>query len=272
MSWARPDAWTGWGGAVQASETHTEERAGSVVLVDDDALFRDTLAHNLEGAGFQVRVFSDGTQALQHLESAEDVGVVLLDWRMPGLSGLEVLRRLRRSREDLPVVFLTALGAPFYEETALLDGAVDYIEKSRTFRIIERRVRAILDRGRATATEMPAAEREHVGRLTMFPASCRADWDGVRVDLTPAEFAIVHHLASRAGDDVPYQSLYAAVRGPAFVAGANAEGFRTNVRAFVRRIRQKFVALDPAFDAIRNFAGFGYRWEEGGGPDLDDDG
>lgn len=240
------------------------EGANSVVLVDDDALFRDTLAHNLEGAGFQVRTFPDGAQALAHLESAGDVGVVLLDWRMPGLSGLEVLRRLRHLREDLPVVFLTALGAPFYEETALLDGAVDYIEKSRTFRIIERRVRAILDRRQVSVAEAPAPEREQVGRLTLFPASCRADWDGVRVDLTPAEFTIVHHLASRAGGDVPYQALYAAVRGPGFVAGSNAEGFRTNVRAFVRRIRQKFTAIDPAFDAIRNFAGFGYRWDEGG--------
>lgn len=257
---------TGWstGDVPESDMSALAEQAGAVVLVDDDALFRDTLAHNLAGAGFLVRAFSDGAQALTHLEEATDVGVVLLDWRMPGLSGLEVLRRLRQTREDLPVVFLTALGAPFYEETALLDGAVDYIEKSRTFRIIERRVRAILERGRSPTPE-PAAETERIGRLTLYPVSCRAEWENNRVDLTPAEFSIVRHLATRAGDDVPYQALYAAVRGPGFIAGSNAEGFRTNVRAFVRRIRQKFVALDPSFDAIRNFAGFGYRWDESDG-------
>lgn len=67
-------------------------------------------------------------------------------------------------------------------------------------------------------------------------------------------------LAEREGKDVSYREIYNAVKGEGFIAGAGMEGYRANVRALVKRIRQKFKDVDPDFTALENYPGFGYRW------------
>ena len=91
----------------------------------------------------------------------------------------------------------------------------------------------------------------------------RAFWRGEQVDLTLTEYTIVAYLASRPGEDVTYRQIYDLVRGKDFVAGYGAEGFRANVRAFIKRIRKKFRDLDENFEHIENYPGFGYRWHGG---------
>ena len=75
---------------------------------------------------------------------------------------------------------------------------------------------------------------------------------------------VVGHLAARSGTDPRYRELYDVVRGENFVAGAGSNGYRANVRTFIRRIRRKFREVDEDFDEIENFPGFGYRWRAGG--------
>ena len=74
------------------------------------------------------------------------------------------------------------------------------------------------------------------------------------------EFRLVAQLALKSGEDVSFRELYDLVHGKDFVAGRGAEGYRTNVRNFIKSIRKKFRDVDPDFDEIRNFADFGYRW------------
>lgn len=88
----------------------------------------------------------------------------------------------------------------------------------------------------------------------------RIDWRGASVSLTLGEYAIVERLRRQPEHDVSYRELYDVVRGHGFHAGTGEDGYRVNVRAFVKRIRQKFREVDPAFDAIENFPGYGYRW------------
>ena len=95
-----------------------------LVLVDDDDLFREALGLNLIDEGYQVTSFSNGRDALAYLEGGDAADVVLLDWRMPNLTGLEVLRRLRNAKITTPVIFLTVLSDDIYEEAALDSGAV----------------------------------------------------------------------------------------------------------------------------------------------------
>ena len=71
---------------------------------------------------------------------------------------------------------------------------------------------------------------------------------------------MVHCLASRAGHDISYRELYDMVHGKGFVAGPGADGYRSNVRTFIKRIRRKFKEIDSGFDGIENYPGFGYRW------------
>jgi two-component system response regulator ChvI len=88
----------------------------------------------------------------------------------------------------------------------------------------------------------------------------RAIWAGKTIDLTLTEFKILVRLVDKAWQDVSYRDIYDLVHGKNFVAGHGAEGYRANVRTFIKRIRKKFRDIDPDFDHIQNYAGFGYRW------------
>ncbi|HYD99204.1 MAG TPA: response regulator transcription factor [Alphaproteobacteria bacterium] len=242
----------------------------TIVLVDDDDLFRESLGQNLLDAGFTVIDCPTGQQALDYLLDGGKVDLVILDWKMPEMNGIEVLRRLRGAKIEAPAIFLTALTDQIYEEAALTTGAVDFIEKSRSFAILLKRVMLILGgpKGQAAASAAaPAAAAPvedgntvHHGKLALQTDTSRAFWDGRQVDLTLSEFKIVQHLAGRAGRDVSYREIYDIVRGKGFVAGTGDEGYRANVRTAVKRIRQKFRDLDDQFDQIENYPGFGYRW------------
>jgi len=94
----------------------------------------------------------------------------------------------------------------------------------------------------------------------------RASWRNTEVGLTATEFRIVDHLATRAGQDVRYRELYDIVHGEGFAAGSGDMGYRVNVRSFIKRIRQKFLAVDAEFAQIENYLGFGYRWSDQDNP------
>src|SRR3546814_3002126 len=95
--------------------------------------------------------------------------------------------------------------------------------------------------------------------LLLYFVSARAAWNCAQVELTHGEFKVVHLLAQRIGRDVGYREIYDAVRGAGFEAGQGPDGYRANVRAMVKRIRQKFRDIDPDFDDIETYPGFGYR-------------
>jgi two-component system response regulator ChvI len=232
-----------------------------LVLVDDDDLFRESLGLNLVDEGYRVTSFDNGSDALAYLEGGGSADVVLLDWRMPNLTGLEVLHRLRRAGVNTPVIFLTVLSDDIHEETALEGGAVDFIDKSRRLTILLKRLELITEGMRSTADPDPQpATSIRLGLLELKFDTKRALWAGREIDLTLTEFRIVRLLAEKAGQDVGYREIYDLAHGKDFIAGAGAEGYRANVRTFIKRIRKKFRGADPGFDHIGNYAGFGYRW------------
>ena len=231
-----------------------------VLIVDDDALLRESLEQNLIDSGFVVSGFSKGQDALDHFSGEASGDLMLLDWKMPEMNGIEVLKHLRARKIDVPVVFLTVLSDQIYEEAALLGGAVDFVEKSRSFAILRRRMELILDRHLPDRSGQTTNGELEIGELQLDPSSSRALWRGARVDLTLTEFKIAHHLASRAGTDIRYREIYDLVHGEGFVAGAGDDGYRSNVRTFIKRIRQKFRDVDGSFEAIATYTGFGYRW------------
>jgi two-component system response regulator ChvI len=243
----------------------------SVIVVDDDPLFRESLAHNLADSGFAVTVYSDGPTALAQIGAkvaaqngagaASVADLVLLDWRMPSMSGIEVLRRLRKTDANLPIIFLTALSDQVYEEAALIGGAVDFVDKSRSFAILLRRINLILDGAKGgRAADKADAATNVIGDLVLRVDNGRALWKGRELPLTVTEFEIVRMLAGKPGGDVGYREIYDVVHGAGFYAGMGPGGYRANVRAFIKRIRQKFRDVDRSFDRIENYAGFGYRW------------
>ena len=236
-----------------------------IMVVDDDESFRESLVVSLEELGYDVSAFAYGPAALDHLAAGGRADVILLDWRMPGMSGLEVLRNLRRAGNATPVIFLTVLSEDIYEEAALEGGAVDFIDKSRRLSILIKRLRLIAEGSRPTSdgNGRQVTDVLHIGHLELRFDINRASWAGTPIDLTLTEFKIVALLALRTGEDVSYREIYDLVHGKNFVAGYGDEGYRANVRTFIKRIRKKLREVDSEFEHIHNYAGFGYRWIAG---------
>ncbi len=249
-----------------------------ILLVDDDELFRESLSMNLADAGFAVSEAETGAAALALLAAPPLPDLVLLDWKMPGMNGIEALRRMRENGLTLPVIFLTALSNQIYEEAALQGGAVDFVEKTRSFGILLKRINLILAGAKgaktagavgpasAKAAETPGLRR--IGGLELRRDSHRAFWNGREVPLSVTEFKMVELLVTETGRDVSYRALYDLVHGDGFAAGYGEEGYRGNVRAFMKRIRRKFRELDENFDEIESYSGFGYRWRKPSSPDA----
>ena len=233
-----------------------------IVFVEDDLLFRDALIRNLEDSGFEVRDFESGETALEYFESGGPADVVILDWKLPGIAGIELLQKMGAKEKGIPVIFLTSLGDQVYEETALLNGASDFIEKSRSYSILLSRITGVLNRKDDLVKPELKDDNQKVvcGELTLSTDSNRAFWKDTKVDLTLAEFKIVYLLAMNKDKDVPHREIYDNVRGPGFVAGDGTEGYRANVRTFIKRIRQRFREVDENFNRIQTYSGFGYRW------------
>ncbi len=233
-----------------------------VTVIDDDDLFRESLCRNLKCQGFIVTDHPDGPSGLESLLNKAECDLILLDWKMPEMNGLEVLQRMREADLQAPVIFLTALTDQIYEESALLHGAVDFIDKSRSFTILLKRIELIKGR-RGGAVGHEDHRVLQVGRLELDAASHRARWKGRELNLTVNEYAIVERLATHEGRDLRYRELYDTIRGEGFAAGIGDHGYRANVRAFIKRIREKIRTVDPEFSSIENFPGFGYRWRNG---------
>jgi two-component system, OmpR family, response regulator ChvI len=232
-----------------------------ILLIDDDDEFRESLSLNLMDEGFAVTTFANGPSALEHVAAGESADVILLDWRMPGMNGLEVLRELRQRGIVTPVIFLTVLSDDIYEEAALAGGAVDFIDKSRRLSILVRRIELIAEGQRP----LPSASQQQPSQVRLGALELRFDinrafWKGSAIDLTLTEFRMVSQLALKPGEDVSYRELYDLVHGKDFLAGSGADGYRANVRTFIKRIRKKFRDVDLEFDQVRNYAGFGYQW------------
>lgn len=247
----------------EANSEAERTRQAPVVLVDDDRLFLDTVAANLEEVGFQVIAFDNGADALAYFTAGKPASVALLDWRMPEPDGIAVLKALRSRGMAVPVIFLTSLNDQIYEEVALAGGAVDFVEKSRSFQIILSRIRLITEGTKAAVGPACTAEATGTGRIGALELrfeTSRAYWKGYQVSLTLNEFRVVRLLTEHAGSDVSYRQIYDCIRGTGFNAGSGEDGYRANVRSIMKRIRQKFRDMDPGFDAIENYPGFGYRW------------
>jgi two-component system response regulator ChvI len=230
-----------------------------IALVDDDRNILTSVSIALQSEGFVTRVYTDGTTALKAFsDSAPDLGV--FDIKMPQMDGMELLRRLREF-SSMPVIFLTSKDDELDEALGLAMGADDYIAKPFSQRLLLARIRAILRRQELAKSEaVPSAESEPElivrGRLSMDPARHKVKWAGRDVILTVTEFLILEALAQRPGVvknrnqllDVAYQEdVYVDDR---------------TIDSHIKRIRRKFRAADPDFDAIETLYGVGYKFED----------
>ena len=233
-----------------------------VLVIDDDPMLVETLAGNLAQADLRPVALVGGQAALDYFASGAPFDALILDWQMPDVDGPTVLEKARGLGITAPAIFLTGLSQSMYEERGLALGAVDFVDKTKSFAIILQRLRLALAgaKGGPAGGESAAKNISRYGQLELQSDSARALWRGASVPLTLSEFRVVQLLAAKGGGDVTYRAIYDVVRGEGFQAGAGEDGYRANVRALIKRVRQKFSDLDDEFGALENYPGFGYRW------------
>lgn len=223
----------------------------NILIVEDEAALVELLTYNLEKAGFQTTVARDGEEAM--LAVAEDKpDLVLLDWMLPYVSGIEICRRLRRNPEtrDLPVILLTARGEEGDRIRGLESGADDYVVKPFSPSELIARVRAVMRRTR------PAFDKDTLtyADIVMDLASHRVSRGGRAIDLGPTEFRLLRFLLEHPGRVFGREQLLDGVWGQeAYIEPRTVD-------VHIRRLR-KAMNLPGTPDLIRTVRSAGYALE-----------
>ncbi len=207
-----------------------------ILLVDDESAIRRALRPPLLELGFEVVEASRGEEALHTLRTGS-FDVVLLDVNMPGIGGIETLRRIRAQNPRLPVLILTVRDQEEDKVEALELGADDYVTKPFSTRELIARIRTAIRRVQAPVRAEDAPIE--IGELRLEPVKRTVTKRGQPVHLTRKEFDILHCLMSRAGRVITYARLLTAVWG------ADSREEVEYLRTFVRQLRKK-IEDDPA--------------------------
>ena len=224
--------------------------AGRVLVVEDDEGIREMLKYNLTSAGFSVHEARDGATGLRTARTARP-DLILLDLMLPGMSGFDFCRALRRTSR-VPIIMITAKDAEIDKIVGLELGADDYITKPFSVREVLARVNAVLRRSSADANEPGAVpEREALGDFTIDRAARRVLLNEKDVKLTTREFDLVSYLLSHPGRVHTRDVLLENVWGPEF------RGDSKTVDVHIRWLREKFAGVAP-FEIV-TVRGIGYR-------------
>ena len=219
-----------------------------VLVVEDDVPITEILLYNLDAAGFRATHAADGVQALRALDD-EKPDLLILDWMLPKLSGIDVCRTVRRTAAlaHLPVIMLTAKGEEGDRICGLNAGADDYVVKPFSPNELIARIHAVLRR----AGSMTKGKQILVGDLTMNLQTRNVERDGRKIALGPTEFRLLHMLMEHPGTVFSRNQLLERVWG----RDIHVE-MRT-VDVHIRRLRKTLNAGDQT-DAIRTVRSAGY--------------
>jgi two-component system response regulator ChvI len=229
----------------------------TVAVVDDEPNILETVGFALRREGLRVETYADGLAAWEAL-SRRLPDVAILDILLPRMDGRELCRRLRGLSEGLPILFLTSRDEELDRVLGLELGADDYLCKPFSLRELVARVKVLLRR-RALAQAAPGGDEEVLaaGPLALDLRRYEARWRGAPVPLTVTEFRLLHALARHPGHvKTRDQLLRDAYPDDTYVADRTID-------SHVKRLRRKFAAVDPDFDAIETAYGLGYRYRAG---------
>jgi DNA-binding response OmpR family regulator len=216
-----------------------------VLVAEDDEGLRAVLERGLREGGYAVDATSDGEQALRYLDTYE-YEVAIVDWRMPKVSGLDVVRRLRQRGSTLPVLMLTARDAAGDRVTGLDEGADDYLVKPFEFSELLARLRALLRRGEAMQSLVIS-----VADLQLDTVTREVSIGSIRPRLTATELSLLEVLMQRSPAVMSRRSIALAV----WNEEADALGSNT-LDVHLARLRAKIAASGAKIQAVR---AIGYR-------------
>ena len=222
-----------------------------ILIIEDDADIAESLQYNFKREGFRANIAESGEKGLRFaLDEKNPPSLILLDLMLPGMSGMELCRRLRRESltEKTPIIMLTAKAAEIDKIAGLELGADDYIVKPFSVKEVVARVRAVLRR-----FEKEVVERYEGANLTIDFADMRVTCGEADVKLTRKEFALLTYLIKSAGRVATRQNLLDNVWGYSYF------GDTRTLDVHIRRLRQK---LGDCGNCIETVVGVGYRFIE----------
>jgi two-component system KDP operon response regulator KdpE len=230
--------------------------SGLILVVDDEMSIRRALHTTLYKLGFKTVEAARGEEALSLVRS-NAFDAVLLDINMPGLTGIDTCRSMRRMLPRTPILMLTVRDSEDDKVEALDAGADDYITKPFQLRELTARIRAAMRWAKASVTqEEPEAPILHVGEIELDPVRRRVKKANRPIHLTPKEFELTYQLMSFAGRPIPHSRLLNSVWGPEY--GGELEYLRT----FMHQLRKK-LEDDPANPQyLLTDAHVGYRFAD----------
>ena len=217
--------------------------------VEDDASIRDIELYTLRSTGFEAKGFEDGGAFLAALET-ERPELVILDVMLPGMDGVELLRRMKAAAHlaDIPVIMATAKGAEYDKIQSLDLGADDYLVKPFGMMEMVSRVKAVLRRCQPASP----AKQLTAGGLTMDLEERTVTADGARILLTYKEFELLRLFLSRPGAAFTREQLLSSVWGVDYT------GETRTVDMHIKTLRQKLGNYGAMIETVRHI---GYRWE-----------
>ena len=218
-----------------------------VLIVDDDVELCELVAEYLKPEGFEVEAVHNGEEGTKRALSGEHV-LVVLDVMLPGMSGLDVLRRLR-AESRVPVLILTARGDDVDRIVGLEIGADDYLPKPFNPRELLARIRAILRRSQRT--ESPSLDKITIGDVELDPAARTVRRNGEEVDLTSVEFGMLEALMRASGQVVTREQLAHSVLGRKFMP------YDRSIDMHVSKLRKK-LGDSEGNERIKTIRGVGY--------------
>lgn len=223
-----------------------------ILIVEDERAVARSLQYSLEQEGFSVSWADTGQGALESVRHKEP-RLILLDIRLPDLSGFDVCKRLRSEGKRMPILILTARDEALDKVLGLELGADDYVVKPYNLRELIARIRALLRRAYGELSEISMGERLSVGDIEIDLEQLRVLRSGEPVSLTPTEFRLLRYLASRPNRPVTREKLIEAVWGYDPILG----GDRT-VDVHIHHLREKLEADPENPRWIQTVRGVGY--------------
>ncbi|EPJ49883.1 MAG: transcriptional regulatory protein CpxR [Osedax symbiont Rs2] len=222
-----------------------------LLLVDDDRELTALLSEYLNYEGLSITVADSGEQALTLLESRKQFDIAVFDIMMPGMSGLELLQQLR-PRVTLPVIMLTGKGGDIDRILGLEMGADDYLAKPCNPRELLARIKAVLRRSQQSTPLKPGNNNIQLMGVTLSPSTREVQVAGKLLELTSAEFNVLHQLMLQPGIVVSKSTLTEKVLHRQLTA------YDRSIDVHLSRVRQKLATLDNGTELIKTVRGEGY--------------
>jgi two-component system OmpR family response regulator len=227
--------------------------ARTIAIVEDEPAIRGNYTDALKRLGFEVWSYGSRPEASRAFElRLPDLVLIDIGLGDEHEGGFELCRELRNKSPQLPIIFLTARDSDFDIISGLRIGADDYLTKDVSLPHLTARINTLLRR--VDALRRPPAQEATIqhGKLALAAERMRVTWDGVEVPLTVTEFWMVHTLVRHPGHVKNRDQL---------MRDAQVVVDDATITSHIKRIRKKFIALDPAFDEIETVHGAGYRWK-----------